>query len=73
MVGLGAAGCLAVDAIAAFLVEALGQDHDAVLCGIIARWPDATGAEIEQALATFALVALSDVSPSNENALAATD
>ena len=42
--------------IAAFLAETAGQDPDAVLCGIISRWPDATGAEIEQALATFALV-----------------
>jgi hypothetical protein len=62
-----------IDAIAAFLTETTGQDHDAVLCGIISRWPDATGAEIEEALATFALVLLSGASPSNENALAATD
>ena len=59
--------------IAAFLAETTGQDHDAILCGIISRWPDAAGAEIEAALATFALVALSGECPSNENALAATD
>jgi hypothetical protein len=61
------------DEIATYLVEALGQDDDAVLYGLVSRWPDATSAEIEQAVATFALVVLSGVRPSNENALAATD
>ena len=62
-----------IDAIVTFLIDTAGQDHDAVLCGLISRWPDATGAEIEQAVATFALVVLSGGRASNENALAATD
>ena len=59
--------------IAAYLIDTTGQDHDAILGGIISRWPDATSAEIEQAVATFALVVLSGGRASNENALAATD
>jgi hypothetical protein len=41
--------------------------------GIISRWPDATGAEIEDALAAFATLMQLGASASNENALAATD
>ena len=61
------------DEIAAFVVEVLGQDDAAVLGGIISRWPDATGAEIERALTAFAILTRIGERPSNENALAATD
>jgi hypothetical protein len=59
--------------IAAFLAETADQDDDAVWGGIISRWPDATGWEIEDALAAFATLMQLGASASNENALAATD
>jgi hypothetical protein len=59
--------------IAAFLADTVGQDHDAVWGGIISRWPDASGREIEDALVAFATLMQLGASASNENALAATD
>ncbi len=55
------------DEIAAYLVEALGQDHDAVLCGLVSRWPHASGDEIERALTAFAILTRIGERPSNEN------
>jgi hypothetical protein len=61
------------DETAAYLVEALGQDDDAVLYGLVSRWPHASGDEIERALTAFAILTRIGERPSNENALAATD
>ena len=60
--------------IVSYLAETAGQDHDAILSGIISRWPDATGAEIEEALSAYALqqLAASD-GALNDNAHDTTD